>query len=78
MMLLNLQTLSVSSFQTSIYMCWCFHAVSKLSKVSPLPGSLRNLHQSELLITQLKPLRVGALRVESGFYCHDDLCTQEL
>lgn len=77
-MLLNPQTLRVSCFQTSTYICWRFHAVTKLSKVSPLPCSLRNLHQSELLITQLKPLRVGALRVESGFHFHDDLYMQEL
>lgn len=31
---------------------------------------------STLLITQLKPLRAGALGVESGFHFHDDLCTQ--
>lgn len=77
-MLLNPQTLRVSCFQTSTYICWRFHAVTKLITVSPLLCSLRNLHQSELLITQLKPLRVEALRVESGFHFHDDLCMQEL
>lgn len=66
-MLLNPQTLRVSCFQASTYMCWCFHAVTKVSKVSPLPCSLRSLHQSELLITQLKPLRVGALKQKLVF-----------